>query len=88
MREIDLTGQDVSDLGPLAAMTGLTSLRLTGNAAVADLSALGGLPLANLGLSDTGVADLEPLARTTSLQFVGLAGTGVSDLGPLAGSVG
>ena len=58
MREIDLTGQDVSDLGPLAAMTGLSSLRLTGNAAVTDLSALAGLPLANLGLSGTGVADL------------------------------
>ena len=88
VREIDLTGQDVSDLGPLAALTGLTSLRLTNNAAVADLSALVGLPLSNLGLSGTGVADLQPLARTTSLQFVGLSGTGVSDLGPLARSVG
>ncbi|WP_421742995.1 hypothetical protein [Cellulomonas sp.] len=88
VREIDLTGQDVSDLGPLAAMPGLTSLRLTGNDAVADLSPLGGLPLANLGLSDTGVTDLGPLARTTTLQWVGLADTGVSDLGPLATSVG
>lgn len=88
VREIDLTGQDVADLGPLAAMTGLTSLRLTGNDAVADLSALGGLPLTNLGLSDTGVTDLGPLARTTTLQWVGLADTGVSDLGPLATSVG
>jgi Leucine-rich repeat (LRR) protein len=88
VREIDLTGQDVHDLGPLAALTGLTSLRLTNNAAVADLSALDGLPLANLGLSGTGVADLQPLARTTSLQWVGLGQTGVSDLGPLARSVG
>ncbi|KQY46706.1 hypothetical protein ASD18_04620 [Cellulomonas sp. Root137] len=88
VREIDLTGQDVSDLGPLAAMSGLTSLRLTGNDAVTDLSPLGGLPLTNLGLSGTAVTDLGPLARTTTLQWVGLAGTGVTDLGPLAGSTG
>jgi hypothetical protein len=86
VRQVDLTGQDVTDLGPLAAMTGLTSLRLTGNAAVADLSALDGLPLTNLGLSGTGVTDLGPLARTTTLQWVGLADTGVTDLRPLAGS--
>lgn len=88
VREIDLTRQDVTDLGPLAAMTGLTSLRLTGNDAVADLSALGGLPLTNLGLSDTAVTDLGPLVRTTTLQWLGLARTGVGDLGPLAGSTG
>jgi hypothetical protein len=88
VRELDLTGQDVTDLGPLAAMPALTSLRLTGNAAVADLSALRGLPLTNLGLSGTGVTDLGPLARTPTLQWVGLSGTGVFDLRPLASSPG
>jgi len=88
VREVDLTGQDVTDLAPLAALTGLASLRLTSNAAVTDLSALDGLPLTNLGLSGTGVSDLGPLAGTTTLQWVGLAGTGVTDLRPLAGSTG
>ena len=85
---LDLTNQDVTDLAPLAALTGLVSLRLTGNAAVADLSALDGLPLENLGLSGTGVSDLQPLSATTTLRFVGLSGTRVSDLGPLARSAG
>lgn len=88
VQEIDLTGQDVTDLGPLSAMTTLRSLRLTSNAGVTDLSALDGLPLANLGLSATAVTDLEPLARTTTLQWVGLGDTGVSDLRPLAASAG
>ncbi|MDC7121904.1 hypothetical protein OMK64_10190 [Cellulomonas fimi] len=88
VREVDLTGQDVADLRPLAALTRLTSLRLTNNPRVADLTPLAGLPLDNLGLSGTGVRDLGPLAGTTSLRFVGLGGTGVSDLSPLAGSSG
>jgi Leucine-rich repeat (LRR) protein len=85
---IDLTGQDVRDLHPLAALPDLTSLRLTGNGRVGDLTPLTGLPLTNLGLSDTGVTDLAPLSRTTTLQWVGLSDTGVSDLGPLASSAG
>lgn len=88
VQRIDLTGQDVADLRPLAALTRLTSLRLTNNPRVADLSPLAGLPLDDLGLSGTGVRDLGPLAGTTSLRFVGLGGTGVSDLSPLVGSTG
>ncbi|KQR08618.1 leucine-rich repeat domain-containing protein [Cellulomonas sp. Leaf334] len=88
VHEIDLSGQDVADVGPLAALTDLRSLRLTGNARLDDLSALTGLPLENLGLSSTGVSDLEPLTRTPSLLWVGLAWTRVSDLGPLAASAG
>ncbi|MFC4613980.1 leucine-rich repeat domain-containing protein [Cellulomonas algicola] len=88
VQQIDLTGQDVADLRPLVALTRLTSLRLTNNPRVADLSPLAGLPLDDLGLSGTGVHDLGPLAGTTSLRFVGLGGTGVSDLSPLVGSTG
>lgn len=88
VQRIDLTGQDVADLRPLAALTRLTSVRLTNNPRVADLAPLAGLPLDDLGLSGTGVRDLGPLAGTTSLRFVGLGGTGVSDLSPLVGSTG
>ncbi|MBO9555852.1 hypothetical protein [Cellulomonas sp.] len=86
VQDVDLSRQDVADLGPLAALTRLTSVRLTSNARVTDVSALHGLPVQNLGLSGTSVSDLGPLTGTRTLRWVGLSGTGVSDLRPLSAS--
>ena len=83
-----LNGTSVSDLSPLAGMTGLTALNLYGTG-VFDLSPLAGMTgLTALNLNGTRVSDLSPLAGMTGLTTLNLNGTGVSDLSPLAGMTG
>ena len=74
----------VADLTPLAALTGLWSLRLWGTqvADLTPLAALTGLQL--LDISGTRATDLTPLAALTGLQSLTFWGTQVEDLTPLA----
>jgi len=72
----------VSDLGPLRAMT-LTFLDCSATQ-VRDLSPLKGLPLANLNCGHTGVSDLTPL-RGMPLENLGVNVTRVTDLTSLEG---
>jgi hypothetical protein len=85
---LDLSGTQVSDLTPLAGLTGLQTLDLCGTE-VSDLTPLAGLTgLQTLDLSGTEVSDLTPLAGLTGLQKLDLRHTQVSDLTPLAGLTG
>jgi len=80
---------ELTDLGPLAEFTDVTSLRLTCHGSASDLR-----PLAHLakltwlrlsGFRET--KDLKPLAEAPNLQGLKLWGCkNVSDLGPLAGA--
>ena len=60
---VDLVGDNVTDITPLAALTSLQALKCTGagDKRLADLSPLRGLPLKSLECTDCDVADLSPL---------------------------
>ncbi|MBU8544711.1 MULTISPECIES: leucine-rich repeat domain-containing protein [Roseomonadaceae] len=75
--------RDVVDLAPLARLTALQSLDLSGTR-VADLAPLANLSaLQSLDLRGTRVADLVPLSSLTALQSLDLYSTQVADLAPL-----
>ena len=85
---LSLKGAPITDLGPLAGLTGLQSLGLIGTS-VSDLSPLAGLTgLQTLVLTGASVSDLSPLAGLTGLQWLYMGNTSVSDLSPLAGLTG
>jgi internalin A len=87
LASLDLTGNRISDLGPLAGLPKLAQLTLTGNE-VADLSPLASLPvLTDLGLSGNQVTDVVPLAGVPTLRLLGLADNGIEDVTPLEGLV-
>ncbi len=86
--ELDLSNTELTDVSPLAGLTGLQTLWLH-NTQVSDLSPLAGLSgLQTLYLGNTQVSDLSPLARLTGLQTLYLNYTQVSDVSPLAGLTG
>ena len=77
--DLDLSKTNISDLSPLAGMSGLTTLDLWGTR-VSDLSPLAGLSgLTSLVLYNTRVSDLSPLAGLAKLKVLFLGGTAVSD---------
>ena len=80
--------KQITDLSPLAGLSGLTTLHLI-STPVRDLSPLAGLSgLTTLDLRLTPVRDLSPLAGLSGLTTLDLVGTSVSDLSPLAGLSG
>ena len=73
----------ISDWSPLAGLTQLERLDLSGTA-VLDISALAFLTqLKSLDLTHTGVSDISPLTTLTQLKVLSLSGTAVSDISPL-----
>lgn len=78
----------VTDISPVRALRGLTSLDCGGSAPrqgrLSDLTPLGGLPLRRLNCSESQVANLEPL-RGMPLETLHCQMTGVSNLAPLEG---
>jgi internalin A len=73
----------LSHLGPLAALTGLRELYLSGTL-VPDLAPLADLAgLQKLDLSKTQVTDLAPLVGLRCLQWLDVSNTKVTDLAPL-----
>lgn len=84
IRALDLTGQEVTDLTPLADLAKLEHLWL-GETQVSDLAPLANLTnLQELTLRRTQVSDLTPLAKLAKLEALWLKDTQVSDLTPLA----
>ena len=84
-------GNQIPDLSPLADLKDLYSLYLS----VSDLSLLtnkladaGLTGLKNLGIRNTNISDLSPLAGLTGLISLRIENTNVSDLSPLAGLTG
>ncbi len=75
----------LADLAPLARLTGLRTLYMSGVLVVTDLSPLAHLTaLQTLVLGRGPVTDITPLANLTALQTLDLSDTKVSDLAPLA----
>jgi len=85
LRTLSLAQTQISQLAPLAALSHLTTLDLTGTPAT-DSSPLAALrSVEELCLSGTQVADLAPLAALDRLTALDLRGTPVADLRPLVG---
>ena len=83
IEELDLSGTQVSDLGPLKDLQNLNSLVLR-STQVSDLGPLKDLQnLNSLVLRSTQVSDLGPLKDLQNLNSLVLRSTQVSDLGPL-----
>ncbi len=83
LKSLDLSGSDLTDLSPLASLTGLRVLNLSWTTAT-DLSPLASLTdLQQLSLSSTRVTDFSPLASLTGLWSLYLSSTRVTDLSPL-----
>jgi hypothetical protein len=82
---LEFLTDNVTDISPVKALTGLRTLKCNGSVGkgqLADLTPLKGLQLTSLVCGDSKVADLTPLKdmKLTSLDF---GGTQVSDLSPL-----
>jgi Leucine-rich repeat (LRR) protein len=76
--------QNIGDLGPLAGLSDVQTLYVSGTH-VSDLTPLAGLSaLLTLDVSGTHVSGLAPLAGLSALQTLNVSGTHVSDLAPLA----
>ncbi len=85
LSRLSLNGNQISDLSPIAGLTGLHALWLRDNP-VSDLSPL--KPLINLTLlviDNTHVSNLSPLAGLTNLNELGASTPLISDLSPLKG---
>jgi Leucine-rich repeat (LRR) protein len=80
---------DVSDISPVHALTGLKVLLCSmaenpGKGSLADLSPLVGLKLMRLGIAGTEVSDLSPLAGMPIVE-INCSVTRIADLSPLRG---
>ena len=81
--ELDATDGAVSDLAPLAALTSLTTLRLSNNE-ISDVSALASIEsLTRLWLDDNEISDVSALASLESLTRLYLGGNEISDVSAL-----
>ena len=83
LRRLDLSGNRLTDISPLAGLGGLASLDLSGNALanIAPLASLTGLR--RLDLRGNRIADLAPLASLPRLEVLLLDGNRIVDVGAL-----
>ncbi|MYE90638.1 leucine-rich repeat domain-containing protein [Candidatus Poribacteria bacterium] len=87
LRVLDLSGNKIVDLSPLAGLSQLTDLNLSTNR-ILDLSPLAKLPsLKRLDLSYNRVSNLSPLAELPSLEWLDLSSNRITDLPLLPGLV-
>ena len=85
MTEAEAVESTLSDLSPLAGLTNLRHLHISGKM-ISDLSPLSGLlNLEKLQLFVTNVSDLSPLTGLSNLKSLTFNHAPVSDLSPLAG---
>src|ERR1017187_8523565 len=78
------SNERLTDIGPLAGLSALQLLAVSGTK-VSDLAPLAGLSaLQSLSVSGTQISDLAPLAGLSALQTLWVNSTRVSDLAPLA----
>jgi hypothetical protein len=86
LTELGLYGNRISDLGPLAGLSGLTDLTLSDNVDIVDVTPLAGLvSLRILDLSSNKITSVAGLAPLRELAFLDLSDNRVSDVAPLAG---
>ena len=83
MKELYLLGGGISDVSPLAKLTGLTRLQVAGNR-VSDISPLAKLTnLKWLELSENNIVDVSPLVKLKNLTWLHVGGNEISDFSPL-----
>lgn len=83
--ELDLSINNISDIGPLAGLTNLTKLYLTDNN-ISDISPLAGLTKLNwVHLVDNNISDISPLGGLNELMLLALNSNSVIDISPLLG---
>jgi hypothetical protein len=83
LKRVNLSGNEISDLGPLAGLTGLESLNLKWNnvSSIAPLRRL--TNLIYLGLEHNNISDISPLAGLTQLVRLNLGQNRIRDISPL-----
>ncbi len=84
LTELRFPRNPVTDLAPLAGLTGLTVLSAQ-NCPIFDLGPLRTLPLADLDLIGVTATDLGPLRGKATLRKLALGGSRLKDIGPLKG---
>ena len=87
---LDISGNPISDLSPLAGLINLENLWFhAGELGISDLSPLAGLiNLKLIHAFGNPISDLSPLAKLTKLEHLYLPDGDISDLAPLAGLTG
>lgn len=82
---LDLNGNEITDIAPLAALERLEELELQSNriSSIAPLAELSNLAV--LRLSENAISDVSPLAELSSLEVLSLMGNPVADFAPVAG---
>ncbi len=84
LRRLFLSNTQITDLTPLAKMTGLNVLYLN-STQIADLAPIAGLTgLTTLSLRNTQITDLTPLVRLTRLTWLALTNTQIAHIGPFS----
>ena len=84
VKELDLSGREITDISVLSVCTKLTKLNLSGNS-ISDISALVDIPnLKSLDLSDNNISDIGPLMSMTGLEYLNLANNRISSASALA----
>lgn len=82
---LDLTANQVTNLGPLAGLGQIQDLSLTANS-ISDITPLGGLTtLTTLDLASNQIVTLTPLSALTQLTSLQLHFNSIVDVSPLAG---
>ena len=81
------TGNQISDLSPIAGLINLQKLWISSNP-ISDLTPVSGLTnLTDLVLNKTLVSDLSPVSGLTNLTRLSPGGSYISDLSPIAGLI-
>ncbi|WP_422038641.1 leucine-rich repeat domain-containing protein [Roseibium sp.] len=84
LKKLVLRTNNIKDLSPLSGLRDLTSLNLSENAKLSDISAVANLTkLVSLKLRKTSVSNIMPIHKLSDLQILWLDRTQVSDITPL-----
>ena len=84
LTELDLWGNNVSDISLLLSLTNLTELDIGSND-ISDISPLSSLiNLTELWLSSNDISDISPLSSLTNLTELWLSSNDISDISPLS----
>lgn len=83
--EVDLSGQNISDISALIACPLLETLILDDNN-ISDISVLIDLPnLTSISLANNKISDISPLLGLVNLEFIDISGNSVTNFAPILG---
>ncbi len=83
---LDLSSNNISDLSPLETLTNISSLFLSHNSQIKDISALSNMSqLTVLDSNYTSIEDISPIDIAENMSYLGLIDNKISDLSPITG---